>query len=188
MSAIRWRWNISQQKPTSWLPFTESSRYTRVLLADVRPSPPGAHVSVPGLACCHYPWFFNFFIFLCYLSLHCFSAFLLLSTLLASCALYSASLLTLCLWRESRNVVRWRGSLAFWAERDEWCCMLEFNTYLCYSYRFSVVWDVVSFSLLVPLIHILWSNILIFTGQNVGIKCPIGPSARLCIMAVSHFG
>ena len=45
-------------------------------------------------------------------------------------------------------------------ERDEWGCMVKSNTHLNYSYRFRVVWDVVTFSLLVPLIHILWLNIL----------------------------
>lgn len=92
--------------------------------------------------------------------------------------LYLISLLALCLSlslslegdQECRVVTR---KSSIWVERDEWCRMVKFNTYLDYSYRFCVVWDVVPFSLLVPLIHILWLNILIFTGQNMVLKCPI---------------
>lgn len=45
-------------------------------------------------------------------------------------------------------------SLAFGLRKNEWRCMVRFNTYLDYLYRFCVVWDVVAFSLLVPLIHL----------------------------------
>lgn len=47
-----------------------------------------------------------------------------------------------------------------WFERDGWCYMVKFITYYEHSYRIRVVWDVVVFVLLVPLIHILWLNIL----------------------------
>lgn len=37
---------------------------------------------------------------------------------------------------------------------------MKFNTYLNYSYRFGAVWVVVTFSLLGPLMHILFSHAL----------------------------
>lgn len=109
---------------------------------------------------------------------------LLLSLLFFSCQLfqcalllYSESLLTLCLsfsW-ESRTAVWWWGSRAFGLREMNGCCMVKFNTYFDYSYRFRVVWDVVAFALLVPLIHILWLNILwvIFVTQKMVLKHPI---------------
>lgn len=126
-----------------------------------------------------------------------FSAFLLLSTPLVSSArliLRRSSLLCLSLSLEGEQeccVVTRKSSI--WVERDEWCCLVKFNTYLDYPYRFCVVWDVVKFSLLVPLIHILWLKIpwVIFTGQNMVLNRPIGSVLDyewLWIMAMSHFG
>lgn len=69
-------------------------------------------------------------------------------------------------------------------------CVVKFNTYLDYSYRFSAVWVVVTFSLLGPLMHILCFYIhwVISTGLNTVLKCPIRYGTWPWIMAVSHFG
>lgn len=58
-------------------------------------------------------------------------------------------------------------SLAFGSRKNDWCRAARFNTYLGYLYRFGVAWDVVTFCLLVPLIHTLRLRILILMGKGI---------------------
>lgn len=109
--------------------------------------------------------------------------FFLLSSALLVC-LYS---LSDSLNVESGPECRVVTSLAFSLRKNEWCCMVRFNTYLSYLNRFRVVWDVVTFSLLVPVIHTLWLNMLIFTGLNMVLKCPIRYNILLWIIVLSQW-
>lgn len=63
------------------------------------------------------------------------------------------------------------GMLVWW-----WGSLVKFNTYLDYSYRFSAAWDVATFSLLVPLIHILWLTILCHVHRT---ECGIKMSSKM---------
>lgn len=58
-------------------------------------------------------------------------------------------------------------SLAFGSRKNDWCRAARFNTYLGYLYRFGVAWDVVTFCLLVPLIHTLRLRTLILMGKGI---------------------